>query len=48
MRQKQKRLLLAQKGQVFFQRKGSNLDILLIEHRRPKLTLRGKGVMYFT
>ena len=28
---KTKRLLLAQKGQIFFQRKGFNLDILLIE-----------------
>lgn len=25
------RILLAQKGQIFFQRKGFNLDILLIE-----------------
>ena len=29
--EKQKRLLLAQKDQIFFQRKGFNLDILLIE-----------------
>ena len=29
--EKQKRLLLAQKNQIFFQRKGFNLDILLIE-----------------
>ena len=29
--EKQKRLLLAQKGQIFFQRKAFNLDILLIE-----------------
>ena len=28
---KTKRILLAQKGQIFFQRKGFNLDILLIE-----------------
>ena len=30
-KKKTKRLLLAQKGQIFFQRKGFNLDILLIE-----------------
>ena len=28
---KTKRMLLAQKGQIFFQRKGFNIDILLIE-----------------
>ena len=28
---KTERILLAQKGQIFFQRKGFNLDILLIE-----------------